>query len=96
MLGEIQEFLTGMRAAPEFDRVLATVLFADIVGSTECVAALGDHAWRELLDIYYAIVRQVLERHRGREIEAVGDGFLAIFDGPVRAIHCARTIGQAV
>jgi class 3 adenylate cyclase len=95
-LGEIQEFLTGMRAAPEFDRVLATVLFVDIVGSTECAAALGDHAWRELLDTYYAIVRQELEHHRGREIEAVGDGFLAIFDGPARAIRCARAIGQAV
>jgi pimeloyl-ACP methyl ester carboxylesterase len=96
MLGEIQEFLTGMRAAPEFDRVLATVLFADIVGSTERTAALGDHAWRELLDTYYTIVRQELECYRGREIEAVGDGFLAIFDGPARAIRCARAIGQAV
>jgi pimeloyl-ACP methyl ester carboxylesterase/class 3 adenylate cyclase len=96
ILGEIQEFVTGMRATPEFDRVLATVLFADIVGSTERVVALGDYAWRELLDTHYAIVRQEIEHHRGHEIETVGDGFLALFDGPARAIRCARAIGQAV
>lgn len=96
MLGEIEEFLTGMRPVPEIDRVLATVLFTDIVGSTERAAALGDHAWRALLDSHHEIARQQLERHRGREIEFVGDGLLATFDGPARAIRCARAITEAV
>jgi class 3 adenylate cyclase len=96
MLGEIEEFLTGTRSVPEIDRVLATVLFTDIVGSTERAATLGDHAWRTLLDSHHEIARRELERHRGREIEFVGDGLLATFDGPARAIRCAHAIAEAV
>ncbi len=96
MLGEIEEFLTGVRSVPESDRVLATVLFTDIVGSTERAAALGDRAWRDLLDAHHAIVRRELERYRGREIEFAGDGLLATFDGPARAIRCACAITNAV
>jgi class 3 adenylate cyclase len=96
MLGEIEEFLTGVRSVPEIDRVLATVLFTDIVGSTERVATLGDHAWRTLLDAHHEILRRELERYRGREIEFMGDGLLATFDGPARAIRCAGAITDAV
>src|SRR5262249_35027933 len=96
MLAEIEEFLTGVRPVPEIDRVLATVLFTDIVGSTEHAAALGDRAWRALLDTHHRIIRQALERHRGREVKTVGDGFLATFDGPARAIRCACVIRDAV
>jgi class 3 adenylate cyclase len=96
MLSEIEEFLTGARPVPEFDRVLATVLFTDIVGSTERAAALGDRAWRALLDTHHEIVRRELERHRGREIQVVGDGLLATFDGPARAIRCACAMTDAV
>ena len=92
MLAEIEGFLTGVRPMPEIDRVLATVLFTDIVGSTEQAAALGDRAWRALLDTHHGIVRRELERHRGREVKTVGDGFLATFDGPARAILCACDI----
>src|SRR5438034_4455322 len=83
---EIEEFLTGVRPAPEPDRVLATVLFTDIVGSTERAAALGDRHWRELRDNHHAIVRRELARYRGKEVETAGDSFLATFDGPARAI----------
>ncbi len=96
MLGEVEEFLTGVRSVPEIDRVLATVLFTDIVGSTERAAALGDRAWRELLDTHHAIARRELDRHRGREVEFVGDGLFATFDGPARAIRCACAIADAV
>jgi class 3 adenylate cyclase len=96
VLAEIEEFLTGVRPAAEFDRVLATVLFTDIVGSTERAAVLGDRAWRALLDTHNAIVRQELTRHRGREIKAAGDGFLATFDGPARAIRCAAAIHDEI
>ncbi len=96
MLGEVEEFLTGVRPVPDVDRVLATVLFTDIVGSTERAAALGDRAWRELLDAHHEIVRRELVRHRGREVEFVGDGMLATFDGPARAIRCACAIAAAV
>jgi class 3 adenylate cyclase len=96
MLGEIEEFLTGMRTAPETDRVLATLLFTDLVGSTERAAALGDRAWRALLDAHHALVRRELLRHRGREVELAGDGFLARFDGPARAIRCACAIRDGV
>jgi class 3 adenylate cyclase len=91
-LGEVQEFLTGARAAPEPDRVLATVLFTDIVASTRTAAELGDKRWRELLDGHERVVRDALGRFDGREVKSTGDGFLATFDGPARAIHCARTI----
>ena len=96
MLGEIEEFLTGTRTAPESDRVLATLLFTDVVGSTERAAALGDRAWRALLDAHHALVRRELERHRGREVEFTGDGLLARFDGPARAIRCACAIRDGV
>jgi class 3 adenylate cyclase len=96
MLGEIEEFLTGVRPVPEIDRVLATVLFTDIVGSTERAATLGDRAWHALLDTHHGIVRRELERHRGREVKTVGDGFLATFDGPARAIRCACAIRDGV
>jgi pimeloyl-ACP methyl ester carboxylesterase len=92
---EVEEFLTGARRAPETDRVLATVLFTDIVGSTERAAALGDRRWRELLEQHHASVRRELERFRGNEIDAAGDGFMASFDGPARAIRCARAVEDA-
>jgi class 3 adenylate cyclase len=95
-LDEIEEFLTGSRHGPDIDRVLATVLFADIVGSTERATELGDRAWRELLDAHDAIVRRQLDRFRGREVNTIGDAFLATFDGPGRAILCACAIRDAV
>jgi pimeloyl-ACP methyl ester carboxylesterase len=90
ILNEIREFLTGVREPPEPDRVLATVLFTDIVGSTERAAELGDRRWREVLESHHATIRRQLERFRGREIDTAGDGFLASFDGPARAIRCAE------
>jgi class 3 adenylate cyclase/pimeloyl-ACP methyl ester carboxylesterase len=95
-LDEIEEFLTGVRPAPETQRVLATVLFTDIVGSTERAARLGDRAWRELLDAHDGVVRRQLDRFRGREVNTVGDGFVATFDGPGRAIECACAIRDAL
>jgi pimeloyl-ACP methyl ester carboxylesterase len=92
LLEEIEAFLTGVRSSPELDRVLATLLFTDIVGSTERAAAIGDSAWKELLEHHRFAVRQQLERHRGREINTTGDGFLASFDGPARAVRCGRAI----
>ena len=92
VIGEIDEFLTGDRRPPEHDRVLATVLFTDIVGSTVRAAALGDEPWRDLLAEHDRLVRAALARHRGREIKSVGDGFLALFDGPARAVRAARSI----
>jgi pimeloyl-ACP methyl ester carboxylesterase len=93
---EIEEFLTGTRPLPEPDRVLATVLFTDIVGSTERAAELGDRTWRELLGAHDAAVRRALERFRGREVDTAGDGFLATFDGPARAVRCAIEAGAAI
>ena len=93
---EVEEFLTGARHAPEPDRVLTTVLFTDIVGSTERAAALGDARWRELVALHDELVRAQLESHRGREVKTMGDGFLATFDGPARGIRCARAIADAV
>ncbi|HET9728947.1 MAG TPA: adenylate/guanylate cyclase domain-containing protein [Acidimicrobiia bacterium] len=92
----IEEFLTGVRPAVTSDRVLAAVLFTDIVTSTERVAELGDRAWRDLLDRYRAVVRDELRRFHGREINTRGDDFLTTFDGPARAIHCAFAINNAV
>ena len=92
LLDEIETFLTGVRSSPELDRVLATLLFTDIVGSTERAVAMGDSAWKELLEHHRFAVRQQLERHRGREINTTGDGFLASFDGPARAVRCGRAI----
>ena len=95
-LAEIREFLTGVREAPEPDRVLATVLFTDLVGSTERARELGDRRWRELLESHHAAVRRELARFSGREIDTAGDGFLAAFDGPARAIRCGRAVVDAV
>jgi pimeloyl-ACP methyl ester carboxylesterase len=95
-LAEIREFLTGVREAPERDRVLATVLFTDLVGSTERASELGDRRWRELLETHHASVRAELARFSGREIDTAGDGFLAAFDGPARAIRCAKAVVDAV
>jgi pimeloyl-ACP methyl ester carboxylesterase len=94
--GEIEEFLTGARSAPRSDRVLATVLFTDIVESTRRAAELGDSAWRDLHERHDALVRAQLERFGGREVKQTGDGFLARFDGPARAIRCACAIGDEV
>jgi pimeloyl-ACP methyl ester carboxylesterase len=96
LVDEIEEFLTGIRHGPEPDRILATVLFTDIVGSTKRAAELGDRDWRELLEQHHAIVRRQLVRFRGREVNIAGDGFLATFDGPGRAIRCAVTICRQV
>jgi pimeloyl-ACP methyl ester carboxylesterase len=96
LLSEIQEFLTGVPEAREPERVLATVMFVDIVGSTEHATRLGDRQWRDVLDRYYAIARRQLVRFRGREIGTAGDGLFATFDGPARAIRCARTIADEV
>jgi class 3 adenylate cyclase len=93
---EIQQFLTGSRATVEVERVLATVLFTDIVGSTERAVALGDRAWRDLLDRHHTVVRREIQRYRGSEVGTTGDGFLATFDGPARAIRCAKGIRDAV
>jgi len=93
---EIAEFVTGARPPPDVDRVLATVLFTDIVGSTEQLARLGDRAWRERLDEHHAIARQEIARWRGREVNTAGDGFFAVFDGPARAIRCALAMHARV
>jgi hypothetical protein len=93
---EIEQFLTGMRHSVVSDRVLATVLFTDIVGSTERAAALGDAAWRSLLAHHDALVREEVERHRGRFVKSLGDGALAVFDGPSRAISSATAIRDRV
>lgn len=93
---EVEEFLTGSRSRREPDRVLATVLFTDIVGSTELAAELGDQQWAELLAGHHRVVRTELERHRGQEVRLVGDSFLATFDGPARGIRCAAALRDAV
>jgi class 3 adenylate cyclase len=92
VLDEVEEFLTGVRHGPEPDRVLATVLFTDIVRSTERAVELGDRAWRDLLERHHELVRRQLGRFRGQEVDTAGDGFLATFDGPARAIRCAQAI----
>jgi pimeloyl-ACP methyl ester carboxylesterase len=92
LLDDVEEFLTGARRGPDPDRVLATVLFTDIVGSTGRAAALGDRRWRELLAAHHLAVRQQLDRWQGQEIDNAGDGFMASFDGPARAIGCACAI----
>ena len=93
---EIAEFLTGQQAEVADDRVLATVLFTDIVDSTRRAAEMGDRDWHALLDAHDAVVRVQLNRFRGREVSTSGDGFLAMFDGPQRAIRCAMAIRDAV
>ncbi|OFW63419.1 MAG: hydrolase [Actinobacteria bacterium RBG_16_67_15] len=96
MLQEIEEFVTGHRTTAGVDRVLATVLFTDVVGSTSRAAEMGDRGWRDLLERHNTVVRTSLGRFRGREVGTMGDGFLATFDGPVRAIRCAQSIVTAV
>jgi len=96
ILNEIEEFLTGARHEPDIDRVLATVLFTDIVGSTARAAALGDRKGRDLLDGDYSIERREVTRFRGREVDTAGDGFFASFDGPARGIRCAAAIAASV
>jgi class 3 adenylate cyclase len=93
---EIEAFLTGSRPPPRRDRVLSTVLFTDIVGSTARAAQVGDRDWRELLEHHHRLLRAALERFGGREVHTAGDGFLATFDAPRRAIECARAAGNAV
>jgi pimeloyl-ACP methyl ester carboxylesterase len=92
----IEEFLTGARTPITVDRVLATVLFTDIVGSTEKAAELGDRRWRDLLDNHHATIRRNLARFRGHEVKTTGDGILATFDGPARGVRCARAIADEI
>ena len=96
IVDEVEVFLTGTRHEIDLDRVLATVLFTDIVGSTERAAAMGDRRWRDLLTSYYGLARDELARFRGREVDTAGDGFFAAFDGPARAIRCAKSISVKV
>jgi class 3 adenylate cyclase/alpha-beta hydrolase superfamily lysophospholipase len=96
ILDEIEELVTGARPVPQPNRVLATVLVTDIVGSTERARALGDRGWADLLLRHRAAVRRELERFRGREVDTAGDGFLVAFDGPARAIRCAVAIRRAM
>ena len=92
---EVEEFLTGARHVPAAERVLATVMFTDIVGSTERLAQLGDRSWKQLLDQHDAVTSRQVERFRGRSVKHTGDGVLATFDGPARAVQCAQTILSA-
>ena len=96
VLDAIQEFLTGAQCTPDFDRSLATVLFTDIVGSTQQANRLGDRRWRYLLDEHHARIRRLLDRYRGVEVDTAGDGFFVTFDGPARAIRCACAVRDAV
>ena len=94
--GEVEEFVTGSRHEIETDRALATVMFTDIVESTKRAAALADRQWRTLVDNHDKLVREQLARFRGCEIKNLGDGFLATFDGPARAVRCASSIVESV
>jgi class 3 adenylate cyclase len=96
VLDEMEEFLTGTRASRPLDRILATVMFTDIVDSTRRAADAGDRSWRQLLTRHDELTRRQLERFRGREVKTLGDGFLATFDGPARAIDCACAIRDGV
>jgi class 3 adenylate cyclase len=96
VVAEVEEFLTGVRFGPVDDRVLATLIFTDIVGSTEQAAAMGDRRWSDVIDSYYALARRCVDRFRGHEVSTEGDGFLARFDGPARAVCCARAIRDGV
>jgi class 3 adenylate cyclase len=97
VLRELRRFVSAVRdEEAEFDRVLSTVLFTDLVGSTERAAALGDRAWRELVERHHTVIRGLLARYRGTEVDTAGDGFFATFDGPARAVRCARAIIDSV
>jgi class 3 adenylate cyclase/alpha-beta hydrolase superfamily lysophospholipase len=96
IIDAITEHITGARPRPAYDRVLATAMFVDIVGSTDRAAAIGDRAWSDLLEAYYRLVRTHLDRHDGREIDTAGDGLLAAFDGPGRAVACGCAIRDGV
>ena len=96
LVDEIEEFLTGLRQGPRPERVLATVLFTDIVGSTEKAAAMGDRKWSDLLERHHGLIRAELRRFRGVEVDTAGDGVFAIFDGPARAIRCAAAAVEAL
>ena len=96
IVAEVEEFVTGTRSAVPSDRVLTTLLFTDIVGSTERAAEVGDHRWHEVIERYYALVRRNLDRFRGHEVSTEGDGFIARFDGPARAVSCACAIRDGV
>jgi class 3 adenylate cyclase len=97
VVAEVDRFLATVRGEEaEFDRVLATVLFTDIVGSTERAAEMGDRAWGDLLQRHHATVRAMIGRYRGKEVDTAGDGFLATFDGPARAVRCALAVSDAV
>jgi class 3 adenylate cyclase len=95
ILAEIQEFLTGTREAQAPDRILATVLFGDLVGSTNLLSEIGDARYRQLVELFLAQVRTELHRYRGHEVDTAGDGFFASFDGPARAIRCAQAVAAA-
>ena len=96
VLAEIEAFVTGARPVEDPDRVLATVMFADIVDSTSRAARIGDRAWTSELQQFYGLARRQLERYRGREIDTAGDGYFATFDGPARAVRCAQTLAKEV
>ncbi|MBK5232525.1 MAG: adenylate/guanylate cyclase domain-containing protein [Thermoleophilia bacterium] len=96
ILGEIEEFVTGTRHAPVAERALATVMFTDIVGSTERAGELGDTGWRQVLERHNELTRKLVERSGGRPIKSTGDGYLATFDGPTRAVNCASDLTEAV
>ena len=97
IVAEVGRFLAQIREEEvSFDRILATVLFTDIVGSTKRAAELGDRRWRELVERHHAMVRTLLARYRGAEIDTAGDGFFASFDGPARAVRCAIAIADGI
>jgi class 3 adenylate cyclase len=96
ILRNIEEFLGGLRLTPEPDRALAAILFTDIVGSTERASSVGDREWRRLLETHDAVARTIVEQHRGKLVKTTGDGVLATFDGPGRAIRCAAALGDAL
>ena len=93
---EIRRFVGVQAPATDLDRVPATVLFTDIVGSTEKAAKVGDTAWKELLERHHAMVRHEIDRWQGAEVDTAGDGFFATFDGPARAVRCAQAVAEAV
>jgi class 3 adenylate cyclase len=96
VVGEVEAFLTGQRHGPSVDRILSTVLVTDIAGSTHRLAEVGDARWADLLAQHDDLARREIDRHRGRYIDSTGDGLLATFDGPARAVRCAQTLGTAL